>query len=143
VTSSRWTSADDAGCTSRQLNAHITESRVVLYPWHPWHGRSVWIFDAVAKEVDAVFRCSLEPAETARPLEVPQWMFDPAACCRVHLQTAPAVDYEALLEVKRLLVGVSSTSGEVVLSICQEITFTVLMERVCNSSRHEIRVASG
>jgi len=88
-------------CTSRQLNTHITESRVVLYPWHPWHGRTVSVFNTVAKNGDEVFRCGLESMETAWPLEVPQWMFDPAACFRIHFATSPAVNCEALLELKR------------------------------------------
>ena len=96
---------DDAGCTSRQHNAHITESRVLLYPWHPWHGRTVLIFSSVAKNGQAVYRCGLESAQTDRPLEVPQWMFDPTVCCRVYLAASPAVRCEELLELKRLLTG--------------------------------------
>lgn len=45
-------------CTSRQPNAHVTESRVVPYRWHPWHGRAVFAFRAVTKGEEAVFRCT-------------------------------------------------------------------------------------
>lgn len=99
-------SADGTDCTSRQQNAHITESRVVLYRWHPWHGRSVFIFGAVTKGERAVFRCALEPADVARPLEVPQWMFDAAACCRVALAASPSVTVEVLRELDQLISAV-------------------------------------
>ena len=102
-------------CTSRQQNAHITESRVVLYRWHPWHGRSVFIFGTVTKGEQAVFRCALEPADAARPLEVPQWMFDAAACCRVVLAATPSVSVEVLRELDQLISAVSLPSGPEVL----------------------------
>src|SRR4029079_10363028 len=35
--------AAGGGCRTRELNTHSTESREVLYPWHPWHRRHVWI----------------------------------------------------------------------------------------------------
>ena|SRR5450759_1226813 len=108
-------SACDAGYTSRQHNTHITEARVLLYPWHPWHGRTVLIFGSVAKNRQAVFRCGLESAQTDRPLEVPQWMFDPTACCQVHLAASPAVRCEELLDLKRLLIGTHLASDKAVL----------------------------
>jgi hypothetical protein len=43
-------------------NAHVTESRVVLYRWHPWHGRLVYIVGAVARNEHALYRCVLELA---------------------------------------------------------------------------------
>ena len=93
-------------CTSRQQNAHVTESRVVLYRWHPWHGRSVFIFGAVTKGERAVFRCALEPADVARPLEVPQWMFDAAACCRILLADTPSVTVQVLRDLDQLISAV-------------------------------------
>ena len=95
-----------ASCTSRQQNAHVTESRVVLYRWHPWHSRPVFVFGAVTKGEQAVFRCALERADVARPLEVPQWMFDAAACCRIALAATPSVSVEALRELDQLLSAV-------------------------------------
>src|ERR1700752_2749675 len=44
--------ATDAFCsddTTKQSNPHSTESREVLYPWHAWHGRPVWIHQAMVK----------------------------------------------------------------------------------------------
>jgi hypothetical protein len=93
-----------AGCTSRQYNAHITESREVLYRWHPWYGHTVWIFTTIErKNAESVLRCGREPLDTAGLLEVPQWMFDPVACCRITSATSPAVSCEALRELKHLL----------------------------------------
>jgi hypothetical protein len=56
--------------TSRKRNTHITESREVLYRWHPWFGRMAWIFNVVEKNGQAVVRCALDPLETARVSEV-------------------------------------------------------------------------
>jgi hypothetical protein len=105
----------DLSSTSQQQNAHVTESRVLLYRWHPWHGRSVFIFGAVTKGEQAVFRCALEPADLARPLDVPQWMFDAAACCRLVLAAAPSVGVEVLRELDQLISAVSLPSGPEVL----------------------------
>lgn len=102
-------------CTSRRRNAHVTESRVVLYRWHPWHGREVFVFGAVAKGEQVVLRCALEPADLARPLEVPQWMFDAAACCRTTLTAAPSVDIETLRELDALVRAATAASGSAVL----------------------------
>src|SRR5271166_942664 len=103
------------GYTSRQQNAHVTESRVVLYRWHPWHGRSAFIFGAVTKGEQAVFRCALEPANVARPLEVPQWMFDAAACCRVVLAATPSVSVDVLRELDQLISAVKPAEPAAVL----------------------------
>ena len=43
------TSAYDSCCTTKQPNAHNTESRKLLYPWHPWHGHSVWVHRTMVK----------------------------------------------------------------------------------------------
>src|ERR1700737_2344154 len=75
----RGKNAYDEYYTRHQHNAHITDSRVILYPWHPLYGKTALIFTSVAKTGQAVFRCGLESAQTDRPLEVPQWMFDATA----------------------------------------------------------------
>ena len=78
-----------AGCTNRQQNAHITELRVVLYPWHPWYGRSVLVFGAMTKgERGALFSCALD--DHSRPVEVPEWMFDAALCSQTSRVTTPS-----------------------------------------------------
>ncbi len=103
------------GCTSRHQNAHVTESRVVTYPWHPWHGRSVFIFAPVSKGDEPVFRCALEQADVARPLEVPQWMFDAATCCRTSLTATPSVSIAALRALHALLGLAAASAGSAVL----------------------------
>jgi hypothetical protein len=103
--------ATDAFCscdTTNQPNTHSTESREVLYPWHAWHGRSVWIRQAMVKNGVAIFHCGLEQA-ASRLLQIPQWMFDRTTCRGMHLAPTPAISINAMLELKRLLV--SATSG--------------------------------
>jgi hypothetical protein len=103
--------ATDAFCsddTTKQPNTHNTESREVLYPWHAWHGRSVWIHQAMVKNGVAIFHCGLEQA-ALRLLQVPQWMFDRTICRGMHLASAPAISINAMLELKRLLA--SATLG--------------------------------
>ena len=91
------------GDTSRQSNTHSTESRELLYPWHPWYGRSLWIHGALVKSGRVVYRCSLEAQQKAPLLEIPQWMFESTGCCRVHRAENPFVDCAALLDLKLLL----------------------------------------
>jgi hypothetical protein len=100
-----WPAPDEFGSrgTSRQSNAHSTESREIRYPWHPWYGRPVWIHRAFVKAGQAVYRCSLEQNLVGPLLEIPQWMFDSGACCRVHGAENPAVDCAALQDLKLLL----------------------------------------
>jgi len=52
-----------------------------------------------------LFRCSIEENLETRLLEIPQWMFDPATCCRMHLAAVPTVAGKALLDLKTLLQG--------------------------------------
>ena len=107
--------AGDASCTNRQHNAHVTESRVVLYRWHPWHGLSVVIVGAVGTGQHARYRCVLEHADDSRSFEVPQWMFDAAVCCRIALSPSPAVTYEVLRELRRLIDSACRPEVEAVL----------------------------
>ena len=100
---SRARDASDRHGTSRQSNTHSTESREMRYPWHPWYGRPVWIHGAFVKSGRAVYRCSPEQNHGARLFEIPQWMFESGACCRVHRAEKPAVDCAALLDLKLLL----------------------------------------
>jgi hypothetical protein len=63
----------------------------------------VSIIGTVVKHEQAVYRCVLEHADDSRSLEVPQWMFDVVACCRIALSLTPAVTCEALSELRRLI----------------------------------------
>ena len=101
--------------TSRQRNTHSIESREVRYPWHPWHDRVVAIHQSFTRNGRALFRCSIEENLEARLLEIPQWMFDLATCCRMRLAAAPTVSCKALLDLKSLLQCTLLSEGDVVL----------------------------
>ena len=104
ASNSRYCYAGGVCCTSRKHNTHITESREVLYRWHPWFGRVAWIFNVVEKNGEIILRCALEPLEErARISEMPQWMFDPVICRHIRYSVLPIVGCEALRELKRLL----------------------------------------
>ena len=101
--------------TSRQRNTHSTESREVRYPWHPWHDRVVTIHRSFTRNGRALFCCSVEESLEGRLLEIPQWMFDPAICCRMELAAVPTVSCEALLDLKTVLQCALPPEREVVL----------------------------
>ena len=98
-------SPDDSvlGGTSRQSNTHSSEVREIRYPWHPWYGRAVCIHGALVKGGQALYHCSLEQNHQAPLFQIPQWMFESGACCRMHRAEEPAVDCAALRDLRRLL----------------------------------------
>jgi hypothetical protein len=63
----------------------------------------------------ALFFCSVEESLEGRLLEIPQWMFDPAICCRMQLAAVSTVSCEALLDLKTVLQCALPPDGEVVL----------------------------
>jgi hypothetical protein len=89
--------------TSRQPNTHITEWREVCYPWHPWFGRAVAVYERLVKRGQSLCRCGLEEERNCRAVEIPTWMIEPAACCRLRMMAVPTVSCDALLELKALL----------------------------------------
>jgi hypothetical protein len=89
--------------TSRQSNTHSSEVREIRYPWHPWYGRAVCIHGALVKGGQALYHCSLEQNHQAPLFQIPQWMFESGACCRMHRAEEPAVDCAALRDLRRLL----------------------------------------
>ena len=90
-------------CTTRRDNAHKTEEREVLYPWHPWAGCIVHIHEVIEKTAGNVVRCSHDGAASGRLLELPLWMFDRAACAPMRFETCPQVDVAALQALRALL----------------------------------------
>ncbi|WP_164708038.1 hypothetical protein [Paraburkholderia phosphatilytica] len=62
-----------------------------------------WIFSVVEKNGEIILRCSLEPRETTRVSQMPQWMFDPVARLHIRSSAFPIVDCSALRELKHLL----------------------------------------
>ena len=81
----------------------VPEFRDVCYPWHPWFGRTVAVYEVLVKQGQSVSRCGLEEERNRRAIEVPTWMFEPAACRHLRLMLEPAVSYDALRGVQALL----------------------------------------
>jgi hypothetical protein len=110
----RWPDGAAPGCRSRKRNAHVTERRVILYRWHPWHGRDVLITGMTVRAGSVLLRCRAED-DSGRSVEVPEWMFDTATCCGTRLEPAPAVTCAALQAVRELLETVERVSATPVL----------------------------
>jgi len=108
--------------TTWQFNAHITETRAVCYPWHPWYGRAVVIRTALVKRDRSLFHCQLEPDDRVKSLEIPQWMFEPTLCGRMRLQETPVVSSDALLWLKSLLTQVADSSATAVVQAQHSFT---------------------
>src|SRR5438132_12089586 len=89
--------------TSRQPNTHSTELRELRYPWHPWFGRAVTIYEVLVKQGHSVSRCGLEEERHRLSLEVPTWMFEPAACGRLRVMAVSAVNCDASIALQTLL----------------------------------------
>lgn len=96
------------GCTTRRRNAHRTEDCEVRYPWHPWFGRVVCVYEVIEKAADVVVRCSLDEAGLDRWLELPAWMLDRAACVLMRLAAHPRVDVAWLAALQALLTEASN-----------------------------------
>ena len=91
------------GCTSRIRKTHVTEKMEVLYPWHPWFGRQVYVHAIVERSDARSFSCAIDSQQTARCLGVPAWMFDRAACMRTRRAATPQVELAALVRLQTLL----------------------------------------
>ena len=90
-------------CTTRRQNAHRTEERKVLYPWHPWAECIVHIHKVIEKAAGDVARCSHDDGASGRLLELPIWMFDRSACAAMRVEAFPRVDIAALQALRLLL----------------------------------------
>ncbi len=111
-------------CTTRQFNAHNTETRTVCYPWHPWYGHTVTVRASVVRRDRAIYRCQLEPDAFVKSLEIPQWMFDPVLCAAMCQQEMPVVNGEALLHLKVLLAQAAVSVGSAVVQHQSHCTST-------------------
>src|SRR5262249_45585847 len=96
--------------TSRQSNTHSIEAREVRYPWHPWYGRTVWVYQSLKKHGRGILRCRVEQDVRVGLLELPEWMFETAAGC-IQLAKTPAVGCEALRDLKAVLEGYQARSN--------------------------------
>src|SRR5215468_632099 len=83
-------------CTRRRDNAHKIEELEVLYQWHPWFGRVVHVHEVIEQRASGVLRCSPDGDASRRWLELPQWMFDRAACLAIGMAASPRVDTAAI-----------------------------------------------
>ena len=97
-------------CTTKQHNAHGTEVREVLYPWHPWFGREVHVHEVVKRGNMPVFWCSTTADRKGQCLAVPSWMFDRAACLHLHPAQAPQVDLAVSTDVRMGSIRVSGAA---------------------------------
>lgn len=97
-------------CTTRQHKTHITDAVELLYPWHPWASRPVFVHRTVNKAAEAMFHCSLDSTSAGRLLQIPQWMFDAATMCGIRLSPSPVVDAGSLRELKDLLSATNTDS---------------------------------
>jgi len=79
----------------------------VLYPWHPWFGRVVHVHEVIEQRAGGVLRCSPDGDASRRWLELPQWMFDRAACLAIRMAASPRVDTTALIALKTCLADAS------------------------------------
>jgi hypothetical protein len=87
---------------------HVTESREVLYPWHPWFGQMIYIHKAAEERGGRIFHCDLANRPNARCLAVPAWMFDRAVCLGVRQSDTPQVELAALVRLRRLLAEIAN-----------------------------------
>lgn len=91
------------GDTTHQNNTHSTDSWEVCYRWHPWYGRTVWIYETRSVRGQAAVRCGLDPTQRRKSLEIPQWMLEAIHCSNIRLVDVPHVDCDALRTLKTLL----------------------------------------
>ena len=100
-------SAFGADCTTKLQNTHRTERRKVLYPWHPWAGRIVDVYEVIEKASGCIARCRLDSEAAHRSLELPAWMLDRMACAPMRMDGHPWVDIAALDALTTLLADAS------------------------------------
>ena len=103
-------------CRRRQHNAHVTERREVLYPWHPWFGMTVHVHQVVEKGLIGTLRCSVDGAASGRWLELPAWMFDRAICLPITLASSPRAHLAALEILRNLLIELRQSSPAIVVT---------------------------
>jgi hypothetical protein len=95
---------DARDCRTRLENAHRTVIRELLYSWHPWFGMRVVIHETIAKSDGVAFRCTLSGSGSDRLLEIPAWMFEPAAHPeQARVVISPRVEMAALSTLAELL----------------------------------------
>lgn len=98
-------------CTTALHNTHNTHDHRVLYDYHPWTGRYVFVEKMVERAGVSFARCRLIGDVPSLPLELPLWMFDRQACSFVRHSERPLVDLSGLLALQFLLAEVADADG--------------------------------
>ena len=60
-------------------------------------GLTVAVYEGFIKRGESLCRCGFEEERSVRSIEIPTWMLEPAACCRLRMMAVPAVSCDALL----------------------------------------------
>src|ERR1700734_2654705 len=93
-------------CTTPHQKTHGTEAGdevEVVYPWHPWVGRTVCVHEVVERGAIASARCSLGGAGHVRLRQLPLWMLDAVGCRTMRVQAHPMATLCALAALHALL----------------------------------------
>jgi hypothetical protein len=103
---SRARSAVLRRCATPHQKRHGTEAGdevEVVYPWHPWVGRTVCVHEVVERGAIASARCSLAGAAPVRIRELPLWMLDAAGCRTMRVEAHPMATLCALAALHALV----------------------------------------
>jgi hypothetical protein len=80
------------------------EIRRLHYQWHPWYGLDILTRRAGGANAATAYFCKLpEMGPDATLVEIPQWMFDPAQCAIMRVNTRPEVNCAALRDLKKTI----------------------------------------
>ena len=94
-----------ASSPSRGHSAHIGQTAVVHYRWHPLFGQSVRRFYSERRASGELVHIEVEPGIV---VAVPSWMLDPVICAGMGIGE-PRVNLAALFELQNLLTSQNST----------------------------------
>jgi len=95
-------------CTTSPRKTHNTVA-LLVYPWHPWHGKKVEIREKFVRRGCSVLHCTLDGANSAKAFEIPAWMFSRSVCWAQDLSKAPFVSVQALRDLRELLSRASTS----------------------------------
>lgn len=98
----------DVHCTTTQPKTHNTVA-LLVYPWHPWHGKTVEVREAQVRRGCSIFRCILDGTENSKAFEIPAWMFNRTTCWAQDLSVQPFVSTKALRELREFLCRASAS----------------------------------
>ena len=93
-------------CTSPHQKTHGTEAGdevEVVYPWHPWVGRTVCVHEVVERGAIASARSTACRGQPVRLRELPLWMLDAAGCRTMRVEEHPMATLCGLAALHALL----------------------------------------